>query len=353
MNHEYYMQKALDLSRSGWPQVAPNPMVGCVIVYKGEIVASGYHQKYGEAHAEVNAINALPEKLSPAGCTLYVTLEPCSHHGKTPPCADLIIRSGFKTVIIASKDPNPLVAGRGIKKLEDAGIEVLSGVLEEKARELNKHFMCFFQQKRPYVILKWAQTADGFISRQPVPKERSENWISGKEAQVFVHQLRAETMAIFVGKNTVLNDNPELTTRLVAGKNPLRLFIDRKLDVPNTNHIYNKAAATVVFNAIKEGQQEQVSFVKLNFDAPLLVQIFDYLYKLQIQSVLVEGGAYLLNDLIEQNLWDEAFVIENQKLYFGQGLKAPQLTKRSTFTLIGADKLYHYLRLETIKQTDF
>lgn len=343
------MQQALDLARFGWPQVAPNPMVGCVVVYKDEIVASGYHQKYGEAHAEVNAINALPEKLSPADCILYVTLEPCSHKGKTPPCADLIIRSGFKTVIIASKDPNPLVAGSGIKKLEDAGIEVLSGILEEEARDLNKHFMCFFEQKRPYVILKWAQTADGFISRQPLPAERDKNWISGKEAQVFVHQLRAETMAIFVGKNTVLTDNPALTTRWVTGKNPLRLFIDRKLEVPNTSNIYNQEAGTVVFNEMKEGQQEQVSFVKLNFDSPLLAQIFDYLSLRQVQSVLVEGGAYLLNDLIEQNLWDEAFVIENPELYFEQGVKAPQLAKRNTFTLLGEDKLYHYLRLETIK----
>ena len=349
MNHDYYMQQALDLARLGWPQVAPNPMVGCVIVYKDEIVASGYHKIYGEAHAEVNAINALPEKLSPVDCILYVTLEPCSHHGKTPPCADLIIQSGFKTVIIASKDPNPLVAGSGIKKLEDAGIEVISGVLEEEARDLNKRFICFFEQKRPYVMLKWAQTADGFISRQPLPAERSENWISGKEAKVFVHQLRSEVMAIFVGKNTVINDNPLLTTRLVEGKNPLRLFIDRHLDVPNTSCIYNKEADTVVFNELKEGQEEQVSFVKLNFNSPRLPQIFDYLYKRQVQSVLVEGGAYLLNDLIEQNLWDEAFVIENPELYFEEGLKAPQLAKRNTFTLLGEDKLYHYLRLETIK----
>lgn len=349
MNHDYYMKQALDLARLGWPQVAPNPMVGCVIVYKGEVVASGYHQKYGEAHAEVNAINILPEELSPADCTLYVTLEPCSHHGKTPPCAELIIRSGFKTVIIASTDPNPLVAGNGIKKLEAAGIEVISGVLEEEARKLNKRFMCFFENKRPYVILKWAQTADGFISRQPLPKDRSENWISGKEAKVFVHQLRSEVMAIFVGKNTVINDNPLLTTRLVTGKNPLRLFIDRKLEVPNTSHIYNKEADTLVFNEIREGQEEHVSFVKLNFDSPLSAQIFNYLYKRQVQSVLVEGGSYLLNSLIGSGLWDEAFVIENPELYFKEGLKAPQLPKRNTFTLLGKDKLYHYLRFETVK----
>lgn len=345
MDHEYFMQKALDLAALGWPQVVPNPMVGCVIVHKGEIVASGYHQKYGGAHAEVNAINALSDKLSPADCTLYVTLEPCSHHGKTPPCADLIVRSGFKTVVVACKDPNPLVSGKGIEKLEKAGVKVISGVLEAQARELNKRFICFFEKKRPYIFLKWAQTADGFISKLPVPSDRKENWISRSEANVFVHQLRAETQAILAGKNTALNDDPALTTRLVKGVNPLRLLIDRNLEVPLSNQIYNREASTLVFNALKEEIKDTIRFVKLNFQGDVLTQVFNKLHELNVQSVLVEGGALLLNSIVEAGLWDEMMIIENPTLYFKEGLEAPKIDKGDSFTLLGQDKLYNLRKI--------
>ncbi len=339
------MQKALEIAASGWPQVAPNPLVGCVIVHEGEIVASGYHKKYGEAHAEVNAINALPDKLSPADCILYVTLEPCSHHGKTPPCADLIIRSGFKTVVVACKDPNPLVSGKGIERLEKAGVKVISGILETQARELNKRFICFFEKKRPYIFLKWAQTADGFISKLPMPSNRSENWITGSESNIFVHQLRAETQAIFVGKNTVLNDDPALTTRLVKGNNPIRLFIDHNLEVPFSSQIYNSEAPTLVFNALKEEIKGNIQFIKLDFKGDVLARVFDKLYELKVQSVLVEGGALLLNSIIQAGLWDEAFIIENPNLYFKQGLAAPNLPKGDSFTLLGQDKLYNLRKI--------
>lgn len=320
-----FMQRALVLAQQGWPQVAPNPMVGCVIVKNGEIIAESYHQKFGEAHAEVNAINNLSTEINPADCTLYVTLEPCSHFGKTPPCADLVIDRGFKKVVICNLDPNPLVAGKGIAKLKDAGIEVITGILEKEGRELNKRFFTFFEKKRPYYILKWAQTADGFISKLPVPKNREENLIGDKEQQIQSHQLRACEMAIMVGKNTVINDNPSLTTRLVKGKNPIRIFIDKNLEVPKHFNIYNSEAKTIVFNAIKESNEDTIDFYKLDFAKNILQQISDKLFDLKIQSVIIEGGAFLLNDFIKQKLYDEVIIFKNEKLKFKNGLKSPEI----------------------------
>jgi diaminohydroxyphosphoribosylaminopyrimidine deaminase/5-amino-6-(5-phosphoribosylamino)uracil reductase len=348
MNHEFYMQQALDLAKQGWPQVAPNPMVGCVIVHKNEVVSSGFHKKFGDAHAEVVAINAMSPKIPAGECVLYVSLEPCSHHGKTPPCTDLILSKGFKTVVVACKDPNPAVSGNGLKQLAEGGIEVITDILRGKARELNKHFITFHEQKRPYFILKWALTADGFISRVPLPKDKDENIITRREAQVYVHQLRAGVMAIFVGKNTVLNDNPRLTTRLVQGKNPIRIFIDKKLEVPQTYNIYNNEAKTIVFNGVKEGEEEHIRFIKLYFEENILSQICRELYKMQIQSVLVEGGAFLVNEFVKQELWDEVLVFQNPGLYFKEGLKGPVFALKNTFELVGDDKLFHHFKNETL-----
>ena len=342
------MQQAIDQAKLGWPEVAPNPMVGSVIVKNNEIVSKGYHHKYGEAHAEVNAITNLPVSVSPSECILYVTLEPCSHYGKTPPCADLIIEKGFKKVVIGLKDPNPLVSGKGIHKLEQAGIEVTTGVLEQEVRKLNKRFISFYENKRPYYLLKWAITADGFISKIPFPKNRDENIITRREAQVYVHGMRSEVMGIFVGKNTVLNDNPHLTTRLVRGKNPLRIFIDKNLEVPLTNHIYNKEAQTLVFNAKKEGEEEHIHYVKLDFEKNILPQINTKLYEMQIQSVLVEGGAFLVNEFVKMDLWDEVLVFQNPDLYFKEGIKAPIFALKNSFELVGNDKLFHHFRNETL-----
>ncbi len=343
MNYENYMQLALNLAQKGWPNVAPNPMVGCVIVFGDKVVAEGYHQTYGQAHAEVNAINSLDTKFNPKECILYVTLEPCSHHGKTPPCADLIISKGFKTVVIACKDPNPLVSGKGINKLKEAGIIVIENVLEEEAKSLNKRFFTFFEKERPYFILKWAQTADGFISRLPLPANKAENKITGSQAQKIVHELRASEMGIMVGKNTVLADDPSLTTRLVEGKNPVRIFIDKDLEVPLTFNIYSKEAKTIVFNGVKDEQAANVLFVKLNFEMNALEQIINKLYELKIQSVLVEGGRRLLNDFIQQNIFDEILVFENPNLKFGNGVKAPQMNLIGHFDQVGEDKLYRFL----------
>jgi len=348
MNHEYYMQQALTLARMGWPQVAPNPLVGCVIVKGTEIVASGYHEQYGKPHAEVNAISALPGSVSPSDCILYVTLEPCAHHGKTPPCAELIINKGFKTVVTAGRDPNPLVAGKGTEMLKEAGITVITGILEKQARELNKRFMCFFEEKRPYYLLKWAITADGVISKIPPPKNREENWITRREAQEYVHGIRAEVMGIFVGKNTVLYDNPHLTTRLVKGKNPVRIFIDRKLEVPDTFNIYNREAQTIVFNGVKDEQKDHIRWIKLDFDKDVLSQVNEKLYDLQIQSVLVEGGAFLVNEFVKKDLWDEVLVFQNPDLYFNEGLKGPVFALKNSFELVGNDKLFHHFKNEAL-----
>jgi len=340
IGHDFFMDKALHLAGKGWPAVAPNPMVGCVIVKGDTLVAQGYHQKFGEKHAEVMAINQLPDNIDPNDCTLYVTLEPCTHFGKTPPCTDLIISKGFKTVVVACKDPNPVVSGLGIDKLRKAGVQVITGVLEKNARELNKRFITYFEKKRPYYILKWAQTADGFISKLPVPDNKNENRISGNESQIMVHRLRSEVMAILVGKNTVLRDNPRLTTRLVEGKNPIRVFIDRNLEVPLHFHVYDNEATTLIFNELKEEKMGIHIFLKIDFEKNILQQLSEKLFNLNVQSVLVEGGSMLLNDFIDQHLWDEVLVFQNPDLRFEVGLKAPRFALRNTFELIGGDKLY-------------
>lgn len=323
MNHPTFIIAALNLAQKGWPDVSPNPMVGCVIVKDNQIVAEGYHKKFGEAHAEVIAISALASNINPAECSLYVTLEPCSHYGKTPPCTDLIIKKGFKKVVICNTDANPIVSGKGIEKLRAAGIEVILHVLEKEGAELNKRFFTFHQKKRPFYILKWSQTADGFISRWPIPKTRNENIISTPEHLIKVHEMRAGEMAIMVGKNTVLHDNPRLTTRLVKGNNPVRIFIDRILEVPATFHIYNAEAKTIIFNEQKSEIKDHLHFIQIDFSKNVLVQISEKLFEMNIQSVLVEGGLKLLNSFILQGLYDEIKVFKNNNLNFGSGIKAP------------------------------
>jgi diaminohydroxyphosphoribosylaminopyrimidine deaminase / 5-amino-6-(5-phosphoribosylamino)uracil reductase len=319
------MHRALHLASQGRLSVAPNPMVGCVIACGGKIVSEGFHEKYGEAHAEVNAIKKMPEGIDPSHCTLYVSLEPCSHYGKTPPCADLIIEKGFKKVAVCNMDPNPLVAGKGIQKLREKGIEVTTGILEEKGRELNKRFFTFHEKRRPYIILKWAQTADGFVSRFPIPDNREENMISTLEQLKEGHRLRAESMAILVGKNTVLADNPSLTTRYVNGKNPLRLFIDRNLEVPSHFRIYDEEAPTIVFNSTKEGRNGNIRYCKLDFTENIPEQICSFLYRSNVQSLLVEGGPFLLESFFDKKLYDEIKILRNPDVYFKSGLKGPKI----------------------------
>ncbi len=333
------MQRCLELAVKGLGNVAPNPMVGCVIVCDGEIVAEGYHEQYGSGHAEPNAIKQVSDAILKKS-TLYVTLEPCSHHGKTPPCADLIINKGVKKVVIGNLDSNPLVSGRGIQKLKEAGIEVEYRVLDKECKELNKRFFTFHEKKRPYIILKWAQTQDGFISRIPLPKNKEDNWITGKESKDLVHQWRGEESAILIGYNTALVDNPLLTTRLVEGKNPVRLIIDKNLDLPHNLNIFNNDVKTIVFNSIKSSDDDNIRYVRIDFQN-MIQEILNECYVLNISSVIIEGGTKTINEFIQKNTWDEARLFVNPNKVFKQGIAAPVISfNQSAPTQIGDDLLY-------------
>lgn len=323
MNHSSYMQHALRIAAFGWPSVAPNPMVGCVIVKDDKIIAEGHHRKYGEAHAEVNAINSLSENFDFSDCTLYVNLEPCSHHGKTPPCSDLIIAKKFKRVVICNVDTNPLVGGKGIERLKKAGIKVETGILESEGRELNKRFFTFHEKKRPYIILKWAQTNDGFISKQPLPENKDENWITGEDGKKLVHLWRSQEQAIMIGTNTVINDNPELTVRLVEGKNPIRIVLDKDLKLKLNLAIFNNVAETLVFTGIKRESKNNIRYFEIDFYENVLRQVLNKLFELNISSIIIEGGTTLLQSFINENLWDEARVFINPNKNFENGIKAP------------------------------
>lgn len=333
------MRRALELAKKGTGFVAPNPMVGCVIVHNGEIIAEGYHERYGEAHAEPNAIKQVSDELLQE-CTLYVTLEPCNHFGKTPPCSDLIVSKKIPRVIVGCLDPNPIVASKGIKKLHDAGIEIEYGVLEKECRELNKRFFCFQENKRPYVILKWAQTQDGFISKYPVPENKEENWISSAASKQLVHQWRAEEQAILVGYNTALMDNPQLTTRLVKGNNPIRIVIDKHLKLPSHLNIFNKEAKTIVFNEITDDTKDNIQFIKID-NSNMVNEVLHHCYMLGISSVIIEGGAKTLSHFINQNLWDEARIFVNPQLHFRAGVPAPEIEIHTVHSEhCGSDLLY-------------
>lgn len=337
------MNRCLELAVKGIGNVAPNPMVGCVIVCEGKIIAEGYHQQYGSAHAEPNAIKQVSDELLKK-CTLYVSLEPCSHHGKTPPCADLIISKGIKKVVVGNLDSNPLVAGKGIQKLKDAGIEVEFGILDKECRELNKRFFTFHEKKRPYVILKWAQTQDEFISHWPLPENKEDNWITGKESKTLVHQWRAEESAILIGYNTLINDNPYLTTRLVNGKNPIRLVLARHLDFPMDLNIFNADAKTIVFNDAKDEVKGNIEFVKIDWNNNKAQQVLDYCFQNNLSSIIVEGGTNTIYNFMNNHTWDEARVFVNPNKKFEHGISAPDISLINTLPVkVGNDLLYTIL----------
>ena len=298
------MQRCLDLAVRAIGHVAPNPMVGCVIVCDGKIIGEGYHQEYGQPHAEVNAINSVSANLQHLlpQSTLYVNLEPCAHHGKTPACADLIVSRKIPRVVIGSNDPNPKVAGKGIQKLLDAGIDVTTGVLKAEADFLNRRFLTFFTQHRPYVILKWAESADGFMA----PNEPKQLWLTNEYSKKLVHQWRAEEQAIMVGKKTVEIDDPELTVRLTEGKNPARVVIDRTLAIPPSKKIFAPNAPIIIYNQLEQYSDSKIHFEKVDFDLPVLPQILQSLASKNIQSIIIEGGPNTLQRFIDLNLWDEA-----------------------------------------------
>jgi len=320
------MQRALDLASLGLGRVSPNPMVGAVIVHNDTIIGEGWHQQFGLAHAEVNAVNSVQNKELLVESTIYVTLEPCSHFGKTPPCADLIIQSKFKKVVVAMLDPNPLVAGKGIQRIREAGIDVEIGILESEAKILNKRFLNFIEKKRPYVILKWAETADGFIA-PALDAAKEAKQISNNLSQLLVHKWRREEDAIMVGMNTLLHDNPHLDARLADGfKQPVRITLDEKGAISGNYNFFDGKLSSIVFNYQKEEVEGDIKYLKLGTKQEPLLQLLTRLYGNGIGSVLVEGGSKLIARFLETNLWDEARVCTSGKT-FGTGIVAPILRK--------------------------
>lgn len=320
------MERCLQLARNGLGHVAPNPMVGCVIVHKERIIGEGFHTEYGSPHAEVNAIASVQDQALLKEATLYVNLEPCAHHGKTPPCADLIIKKGIPEVVVGCRDPFLEVDGKGIEKLEAAGVKVTVGILEAEALELNRRFMTFHQKKRPYVMLKWAQTLDGFMDKMR-NDDVGINWISGPAAKRAVHLWRSQEQAIMVGTNTALVDDPHLNVREVDGKDPLRIIIDRELKIPAESHVLDGSIPTVVFTEKEAENRPNVEYVLNESSKDLLNEILAHLYNRGVQSVIIEGGRKLLMSFLVQDKWDEARVIIGTD-NFGRGLQAPVIAKR-------------------------
>ena len=325
MNYELkYMNRCLQLAQYGCGYVAPNPMVGSVLVYDDVIIGEGYHHHFGEDHAEPNAIRSVKDQALLKHATMYISLEPCSYYGKTPPCADLIVLSGIPRIVIGTLDPNPKISGRGIEILRKAGIEVTVGVMEEECRELNKRFFIFQEQKRPYIMLKWAQTQDGFIDRIRSDYTETPLVISSNITKQLTHKMRSENQSILIGANTVLLDNPSLSVRNWAGKSPIRIAIDRQGRIPANFNLFDGSIPTLIFTEKEMINKPHVEFIKIVFDDDCLKTILHKIYERNIHSVLVEGGASILNSFIEAGLWDEANIeISLQRIT--QGVKAPNL----------------------------
>lgn len=332
-----YMARCISLARGGAGNVAPNPMVGAVIVHQGRIIGEGFHRKYGEAHAEVNAIASVGDEALLKESTIYVSLEPCSHYGKTPPCASLIIEKQIPRVVIGCPDPFPEVAGRGVKMLREAGIEVVTGVMEKEARELNRVFMTFQEKKRPYVYLKWAQSADGFLDLLRTDASLPAVALSSAETLRRVHYLRAHVSAIMVGTRTALLDNPSLTVRHWAGNSPVRVVLDRSLRIPSDYHLLDGCVKTLVFTAKEAANRENVEYVTIDFSQPVLPQVLHELYMRKLDSLMVEGGAVLLNAFLEEDVWDEAR-IETAPVSLRTGVKAPDINRAASSSLTGVRK---------------
>lgn len=341
VQHEKYMRRCLELAELGMGSVSPNPMVGAVTVHGDKIIGEGYHRKYGEAHAEVNAINQVIERFDNADALLsesiiYVSLEPCAHYGKTPPCADLIIKHRIPNVVVGCRDPFAQVDGKGIEKLKDAGVNVTVGVLEKESQWLNRRFFTRVQKHRPYVILKWAQTDGGFFA----PDDHSQLWITGPESRKLVHQWRAEEDAILIGKNTAAIDNPHLNVRYAHGKSPKRVVIDRWLELNPALNIFDQSVETIVFNEVKTDVDGKNKYIALeDFERYVPQYILFQLYLQDIQSVIIEGGARTLNSFIEACLWDEARIFTGET-ELKKGINAPEIQGHIIGEyLSGADKL--------------
>ncbi len=341
---ELYMQRCVELARLGLGKTTPNPMVGAVVVQGGRITGEGYHRRYGGHHAEVEAIESVRDKESLTESSLYVSLEPCCHHGKTPPCTDLILRSKIPRVIVGTADPFDEVAGKGIARLRANGCEVTVGVLKEECRKLNKRFFTFHEKKRPYIILKWAMTADAFIDiKREDGAEAVPTWITSEKLRMLVHKWRTEEAAIIVGTNTVVKDNPRLNVRNWNGPSPLRIFLDRKLAIPAGVNLLDNSLPTVVVNEITEKTTGRTTYWKIPFDGLLLHNLAARLYENNIQSLIVEGGQMLLQSFIDQGLWDEARVFAGRQ-FFGQGVRAPGFSagNKGRQVIIGNECFYYF-----------
>ncbi|RDK86854.1 bifunctional diaminohydroxyphosphoribosylaminopyrimidine deaminase/5-amino-6-(5-phosphoribosylamino)uracil reductase RibD [Marinirhabdus gelatinilytica] len=339
--HEKYMRRCIQLAKNGLGTTYPNPLVGSVVVHNDLIIGEGWHHQAGQPHAEVNAIDAVRDSSLLKDATIYVSLEPCSHFGKTPPCAGLIVSKDIKKVVVGTIDPNPKVAGQGIKKLMEAGCDVMVGVLEDECNELNKRFFNFQQQKRPYIFLKWAQTANGFIA----PESRDEQkpvWITNEFSRQVSHKLRAEEQAILVGTTTVLDDNPSLTTRDWFGEHPTRIILDRKLRIDLRASVYNSKANTIFITETQQKTEGNIIFETIDFSGNIAMQICTIAHKHSLQSLIVEGGSQTLQTFIDTNFWDEAYVFKGAS-FFEKGTKAPKFSGTLVRqTQIVQDVLQHY-----------
>ena len=338
---EKYIARCIQLAKNACCNAAPNPMVGAVIVHNGIIIGEGYHIRCGEPHAEVNAIRSVKNESLLKEATSYVSLEPCSHYGKTPPCADLIIEKGIPEVVIGCMDPFSMVAGRGIEKLRKAGIKVTVGVLEKECQQLIRRFITFNTQKHPYITLKWAESADGFIDKNR--EGGNPVLLSTPLTSMVVHKRRAEHDAILVGRKTALLDNPSLTTRNWFGKDPIRLVIDKDLTLPKDLCLFDGKIRTIIFTQkVPAENHPSVEYIRLDFTQNILPQIMEVLYNLKVQSLLVEGGSILLQSFIDEDLWDEAY-IETSPIYLNEGIRAPKIDekhKHSTYNYFGRDVLH-------------
>ncbi|MFT4204096.1 MAG: bifunctional diaminohydroxyphosphoribosylaminopyrimidine deaminase/5-amino-6-(5-phosphoribosylamino)uracil reductase RibD [Chitinophagaceae bacterium] len=321
---EVHMQRCLELARLGAGHVSPNPLVGAVLLHDNRIIGEGYHQQYGQPHAEVNCINSVKKEDEPLlqKSTIYVSLEPCAHFGKTPPCADLIIRKRIPKIVVGCRDPFEAVNGKGIEKLLYAGLDVTMSTLDKACIFLNRRFFTFHKKKRPYILLKWAQTADGSIAYQNQAKN-DRLYISNDICNRLVHQWRSQEAAILVGTRTATLDNPSLTNRLWTGRRPIRLAIDKNLTINKNNALYNSDATTILFTKKEKQNEKNIQFHTIKNDTDYIDEILQYGYNNNIQSILVEGGTQLLQSFIDRGLWDEARIITNEHLMVKNGLKAP------------------------------
>lgn len=326
MLHEKYMKRCIQLAKNAEGLAYPNPMVGSVIVHENKIIGEGWHKKAGEAHAEVNAIASVKDKSLLTRATIYVSLEPCSHFGKTPPCSDLIIQHKIPNVVIGIQDPFSKVSGRGIQKLQQAGCHITLGVLEDACYELNKRFFTFHTKKRPFIILKWAQSDDGFLA--PLQQEkRKPVWLSNSYSKQLVHRQRSIEQAILVGTNTAIKDNPALTTRDWFGNTPLRVIVDKENKIPTESYIFDGEHNTLIFTNTPKINQHNISYIKVENNTNLSTQICNHLHTIGVQSIIIEGGKKTLEYFIENNLWDEAYVYKTNNIYLKHGIFAPVLKK--------------------------